>query len=94
MPAHPAFSAGPGPLLRRCRLGEYVLVRTDPPVFLSRIGGRPVRSSDGVRAGRVVDMTIMYDIAHPTVHRLGVGRGRRIHYFCPGGSCRPMTRRG
>jgi sporulation protein YlmC with PRC-barrel domain len=58
-------------------------VVTDPPVFLSRLLGRPVRSSDGVRVGRVVDMTILYDIAHPNVHRLGVGRGRRIRYLLP-----------
>ena len=58
---------------------------TDPPVFLSRLLGRPVRSSDGVRVGRVVDMTVLYDIAHPNVHRLGVGRGRRIRYLLPWG---------
>ena len=44
---------------------------------------RAVRSSDGVRVGRVVDMTVLYDIAHPDVHRLGVGRGRRIRYLLP-----------
>src|SRR5512133_175830 len=26
-------------------------------------------------------MTVLYDIAHPNVHRLGVGRGRRIRYL-------------
>jgi len=58
-------------------------VVTDPPMFLSRLLGRPVRSSDGVRVGRVVDMTVLYDIPHPNVHRLGVGRGRRIRYLLP-----------
>jgi sporulation protein YlmC with PRC-barrel domain len=58
-------------------------VVTDPPVFLSRLLGRPVRSSDGVRVGRVVDMTVLYDIAHPDAHRLGIGRGRRIRYLLP-----------
>jgi sporulation protein YlmC with PRC-barrel domain len=58
-------------------------VVTDSPVFLSRLLGRPVRSSDGVRVGRVVDMTVVYDIAHPNIHRLGVGRGRRIRYLLP-----------
>ena len=56
---------------------------TDPPMFLSRLLGRPVRSSDGIRVGRVVDMTVLYDIPHPNVHRLGVGRGRRIRYLLP-----------
>lgn len=56
---------------------------TNPPMFLSRLLGRPVRSSDGVRVGRVVDMTVLYDIAHPNVHRLGVGHGHRIRYLLP-----------
>jgi sporulation protein YlmC with PRC-barrel domain len=59
-------------------------VVTGPPMFLSRLLGRPVRSSNGVRVGRVVDMTVLYDIPHPNVHRLGVGRGRRIRYLLPG----------
>jgi hypothetical protein len=58
-------------------------VVTDPPVFLSRLLGRSVRSSDGVQVVRVVDMTVLYDIAHPGVHPLGVGRGRRIRYLLP-----------
>jgi sporulation protein YlmC with PRC-barrel domain len=58
-------------------------VAADPPMFLSRLLGLPVRSSDGVRVGRVVDMTVLYDIAHPNVHRLGVGRGHRIRYLLP-----------
>jgi sporulation protein YlmC with PRC-barrel domain len=58
-------------------------MQTAPPVFLSRQLGRPVRSSDGVKVGRVADVMILYDIAHPTAHRLGVGRGRRIRYLLP-----------
>jgi len=60
-------------------------VRADAPMFLSRQLGQPVRSSDGVRAGRVVDVTVLYDVAHPAVHRLGVGRGRRIRHLLPRG---------
>jgi len=58
-------------------------MRTAPPVYLSGQLGRPVHSSDGVHIGRVVDLTVMYDIAHPIVHRLAVGRARRIHYLLP-----------
>jgi sporulation protein YlmC with PRC-barrel domain len=53
------------------------------PVFLSRQLGRLVDSADGVKVGRVVDLTVEYDIEHPAVHRLGVGRGRRIRYLLP-----------
>jgi hypothetical protein len=58
-------------------------MRTAPPVYLSGQLGRPVHSSDGVHIGRVVDLTVLYDIAHPIVHRLAVGRARRIHYLLP-----------
>jgi sporulation protein YlmC with PRC-barrel domain len=34
-------------------------MRTALPVFLSRSLGRPVSSSDGVKVGRVVDITIL-----------------------------------
>jgi hypothetical protein len=58
-------------------------VVTDPPVFLSLQLGQPVHSSDGVHIGRVVDVTVLYDVAHPSVHRLGIGSGRRIRYLLP-----------
>jgi sporulation protein YlmC with PRC-barrel domain len=58
-------------------------VRGDQLALLSRHLGRPVISSDGVKVGRVVDLTVLYDIAHPAVHRIGVGRGRRIRYLMP-----------
>jgi hypothetical protein len=48
-------------------------MRTAPPVYLSGQLGRPVHSSDGVHIGQVVDLTVLYDIAHPIVHRLAVG---------------------
>jgi hypothetical protein len=28
-------------------------------------------------------MTVLFDIAHPNVHQLGVGRGRRVRYLLP-----------
>jgi sporulation protein YlmC with PRC-barrel domain len=58
-------------------------MQTARPVFLSRQLSRPVRSSDGVKVGRVIDLTVLYDIEHPTVHRLAVGRARRILYLLP-----------
>lgn len=58
-------------------------MRADLPKFFSRQLGRPVFSSDSVRVGRVVDMTVLYDVGHPAVHRLAVGHGRRIHYLLP-----------
>ncbi|HEX3199059.1 MAG TPA: hypothetical protein VHR39_16035 [Propionibacteriaceae bacterium] len=58
-------------------------MRTAPPVYLSGQLGQPVRSSDGARVGRVIDLTVLYDIAHPIVHRLAVGRSRRILYLLP-----------
>jgi sporulation protein YlmC with PRC-barrel domain len=56
---------------------------TAPPVYLSRQLSRPVRSSEGVKVGRVIDLTALYDLEHPTVHRLAVGRARRILYLLP-----------
>lgn len=58
-------------------------MHTTSPVFLSQQLRRPVRSSDGAQLGRVVDLTVLYDVAHPIVHRLAVGRARRIHYLLP-----------
>jgi hypothetical protein len=58
-------------------------MRTAPAVHLSGQLGWPVRSSDGVKVGRVVDLTVLYDIEHPIVHRLAVGRARRILYLLP-----------
>jgi sporulation protein YlmC with PRC-barrel domain len=57
-------------------------VRTDPTLFLSRLLGRSVRDSSGVRVGRMTDLTVIYDIAHPIVHRLSIRRGR-VHYLLP-----------
>jgi hypothetical protein len=31
----------------------------------------------------VADITVIYDIAHPIVHRVSVGRRRRVHYLLP-----------
>jgi hypothetical protein len=39
--------------------------------------------SDGVQAGRLVDVTVLYDFPHPAPHRVGVGRGRGIRYLLP-----------
>jgi hypothetical protein len=58
-------------------------VLADASVLLTSRLGLPVRSLDGVRIGRVVDITVLYDVAHPAAHRLGVGRGRRIQYLLP-----------
>jgi hypothetical protein len=58
-------------------------MHTTSPVFLSQQLRRPVRSSDGAQVGRLIDMTVLYDIDHPTVHRLAAGRARRIHYLLP-----------
>ncbi len=52
-------------------------------VLLSRDTGRPVLTADGARVGRVVDLTVRLDAAHPVVQRVGVGAGRRIHYLVP-----------
>jgi hypothetical protein len=37
-------------------------VRTDLSLFLSRLLGRSVRDFDGVRVGRVADITAIYDL--------------------------------
>jgi hypothetical protein len=62
---------------------EYWTVRTDQLTLLSGQLGRPVVSSDGAQVGRVVDVTVLYDLPHPAVHRFGVGRGRRIRHLIP-----------
>jgi hypothetical protein len=62
---------------------SHRLMETALPVFLSQQLTRPVRSSDGVKLGQIVDLTVLYDIAHPTVHRLAVGRRRRTHSLLP-----------
>ena len=62
-------------------------METALPMFLSQQLTRPVRSSDGVKLGRIVDLTVMYDIAHATVHRLGVAAGATSTLSCRGRSC-------
>lgn len=52
-------------------------------VLLSRERGRRVLTSDGVRVGRLVDLTVRLDEAHPVVHRAGVGSGRHLAYLVP-----------
>ena len=67
---------------------EYWIVGTDQLALLSRQLGRPVVSSDGVQVGRIVDLTVLYDIPHPAVHRFGVGHGRRMRHLIPQGLVR------
>jgi hypothetical protein len=43
------------------------LMQTAPPVLLSRQLIRLVRSSDGVKVGWVIDLTVLYDIEDPTI---------------------------
>lgn len=56
---------------------------TGRQILLSRETGRPVLTSDGVRLGRVVDMTVRLDEGHPVVHRVGIGAGRHLRYLVP-----------
>jgi sporulation protein YlmC with PRC-barrel domain len=52
-------------------------------VLLSRETGRLVLTADGARVGRLVDLTVLLDEAHPVVHRVGVGSGRHLAYLVP-----------
>lgn len=51
--------------------------------FLSRETGQPVVAADGVRVGRLVDLTVLLAAEHPEVFRVAVGRGRRIQALVP-----------
>ncbi len=56
---------------------------TGPHVFLSSETGQPAVTADGVRVGRVVDLTVRLTTAHPVVHRVALGSGRRIRHLVP-----------
>ena len=52
-------------------------------MLLSRQTGRLVLTSDGARAGRLVDLSVLLGAAHPVVHRVGIGSRRRVDYLVP-----------
>ncbi|MDF2746928.1 MAG: hypothetical protein K0S98_1213 [Propionibacteriaceae bacterium] len=55
-----------------------------PHLYLSQVTGQPVVTADGVRLGRLVDMTVLLTAEHPVVHRFVIGSGRRrIRYLAP-----------
>jgi len=65
-----------------------------PYLYLSRVTGQPVVTSDGVRIGRLVDMTVLQAPEHPVVHRLAIGWGRRrIRYLAPWSVAKELNER-
>ena len=68
----------------RARVGHHHRgMASGPHVFLSSETGQPAVTADGVRVGRVVDLTVRLTTAHPVVHRVALGSGRRIRHLVP-----------
>jgi sporulation protein YlmC with PRC-barrel domain len=55
----------------------------NPHRYLSRVIGQPVRCRDGTEVGHVVDVTVRLDVTHPAIHRIAIGRGRRMRLLAP-----------
>ena len=62
--------------------------------YLGGLTGQPVVTADGVRIGRLVDMTVRLAHEHPVVPRFAIGSGRRrIRYLAPWSVAKGRTER-